>query len=263
MPFRSLPGRYRASRLDVSTAGSSGRALSPPPLTRAGPSRPVRGTGRRKSLTAPHRPKQGDLRMLEPASALRRLQDGNARFVNNLRRSLTSPVRRAEVADNHRPFAVILGCSDARVPAEIVFDQGLGDLFVIRVAGNIVAPSQIGSVEFAVERFGLRLVVVLGHSRCGAIDATLEALTRPGQAYSPGLRSIVDRVRPSIEGLLQTELGQDRSRLWQEAVRANIRASVNQLRHGSELLEQLVLDGRVHVVGAEYALDSGEVAFLE
>ena len=203
--------------------------------------------------------------MLEPALALRRLQDGNARFVNNLRRSdvLTSPVRRAEVADNHRPFAVVLGCSDARVPAEIVFDQGLGDLFVIRVAGNIVAPSQIGSIEFAVERFDVQLVVVLGHSRCGAIDATLEALTRSGQAYSPGLRSIVDRVRPSIEGLLHTELGKDRSKLWQEAVRANIRASVNQLRHGSEILERLVLAGRVQVVGAEYALDTGEVAFLD
>lgn len=203
--------------------------------------------------------------MLEPALALRRLQDGNARFVNNLRRSdaLTSPVRRAEVADNHRPFAVVLGCSDARVPAEIVFDQGLGDLFVIRVAGNVVAPSQIGSVEFAVERFGVQLVVVLGHSRCGAIDATLEALGRPGQAQSPGLRSIVDRVRPSIEGLLHTELAKDRSRLWQEAVRANIRASVNQLRHGSEILERLALAGRVQVAGAEYALDSGEVAFLD
>jgi carbonic anhydrase len=202
--------------------------------------------------------------MLEPALALRRLQDGNARFVNNLRSdALASPLRRAEVADNHRPFAVVLGCSDARVPAEIVFDQGLGDLFVIRVAGNVVAPSQIGSVEFAVERFEVQLVVVLGHSRCGAIDATLEALTRPGQAHSPGLRSIVDRVRPSIEGLLQTELARDRSRLWQEAVRANIRASVNQLRHGSAILERLVLAGRVQVAGAEYALDSGEVTFLD
>ena len=203
--------------------------------------------------------------MLEPAQALRRLQDGNARFVNNLRRSdaLASPLRRAEVADNQRPFAVVLGCSDARVPAEIVFDQGLGDLFVIRIAGNVVAPSGIGSVEFAVERFNVQLVVVLGHTRCGAIDATLEALTRPGQAHSPGLRSIVDRVRPSIEGLLHTGLAQDRSRLWQEAVRANIRASVNQLRHGSEILERLVLAGRVQVVGAEYALDSGEVTFLD
>jgi carbonic anhydrase len=209
-------------------------------------------------------PKQGARRMIEPALALRRLQEGNARFVNNLRSdALTSPVRRAQVADLQRPFAVILGCSDARVPAEIVFDQGLGDLFVIRIAGNVVAPSGIGSVEFAVERFGVQLVVVLGHSRCGAIDATLEAVSRPGQAHSPGLRSIVDRVRPSIEGLLHTELAADRARLWQEAVRANIRASVNQLRHGSEILERLVLESRLEVVGAEYALDSGEVTFLD
>ena len=203
--------------------------------------------------------------MVDPAVALRRLQDGNARFVANLQRSeaMTSAVRRAEVADNHRPFAVILGCSDARVPAEIVFDQGLGDLFVIRVAGNVVAPSQVGSVEFAVERFGVQLVVVLGHSRCGAIEATLEALSRPGQAQSPGLRSIVDRVRPSIEGLLHTELGRDRPRLVQEAVEANIRASVNQLRHGSEILERLVLAGRLQIAGAEYALDSGQVRFLD
>lgn len=202
--------------------------------------------------------------MLEPASALRRLKDGNARFVANLRRSeaLSSPVRRAEVADNHRPFAVVLGCSDARVPAEIVFDQGLGDLFVIRVAGNVVAPSQVGSVEFAVDRFTVRVVVVLGHSRCGAIDATLEALSRPGQPQSPGLRSIVDRVRPSIEGLLRTELAGDRTRLVDEAVKANIRASVNQLKHGSELLERLLLAGEIEVVGAEYALDTGEVSFL-
>ena len=203
--------------------------------------------------------------MVDPAVALRRLQEGNARFVANLRRSeaMTSAVRRAEVADNHQPFAVILGCSDARVPAEIVFDQGLGDLFVIRVAGNVVAPSQVGSVEFAVERFGVQLVVVLGHSRCGAIEATLEALSRPGQAQSPGLRSIVDRVRPSIEGLLHTELDRDRPRLVQEAVEANIRASVNQLRHGSEILERLVLAGRLQIAGAEYALDSGQVRFLD
>lgn len=203
--------------------------------------------------------------MVKPAAALRRLQEGNARFVANLRRSeaLSSPVRRAEVADKQQPFAVILGCSDARVPAEIVFDQGLGDLFVIRVAGNVVAPSGVGSVEFAVERFGVETVVVLGHSRCGAVDATLEALSRPGQPQSRGLRSIVDRVRPAIEGLLHTDLAQDRTRLVDEAVKANIRASVNQLRHGSELLERLLLAGRLEVVGAEYALDSGEVLFLD
>jgi carbonic anhydrase len=202
--------------------------------------------------------------MIDPASALRRLQEGNARFVANRRtKAMTSPDRRAEVAENQQPFAVILGCSDARVPAEIVFDQGLGDLFVIRVAGNIVAPSGVGSVEFAVERFDVQLVVVLGHTRCGAIDATLELLARPDQPQSRGLRSIVDRVRPAIEGLVTADPGRDRARLVQDAVRANIRASVNQLRHGSEILERLVLAGRVQVVGAEYALDSGEVTFLE
>ena len=167
------------------------------------------------------------------------------------------------MAENQQPFAVILGCSDARVPAEIVFDQGLGDLFVIRVAGNVVAPSGVGSVEFAVERFGVQLVVVLGHTRCGAIDATLEVLARPDQPQSRGLRSIVDRVRPAIEGLVAADSGRDRTRLVQDAVRANIRASVNQLRHGSEILERLVLAARVQVVGAEYALDSGEVTFLD
>jgi carbonic anhydrase len=198
-------------------------------------------------------------------SALRRLQEGNARFGANLRRSeaLTSPLRRAEVADAQEPFAVVLGCSDSRVPAELVFDQGLGDLFVIRVAGNIVAPSQVGSVEFAVERFGIQLVLVLGHTRCGAIDATLEALAGTGQPRTPGLRSFVERVRMAIEGLMRTELGRDRERLVREAVRANILASASQLRHGSEILEQLVLAGRLQVVGAEYALDSGQVSFLD
>jgi carbonic anhydrase len=202
--------------------------------------------------------------MIDPASALRRLQEGNARFVANRRtKAMTSPDRRAEVAENQQPFAVILGCSDARVPAEIVFDQGLGDLFVIRVAGNVVAPSGVGSVEFAVERFGVQLVVVLGHTRCGAIDATLEVLAHPDQPQSRGLRSIVDRVRPAIEGLVAADPGRDRTRLVQEAVRANIRASVNQLRHGSEIVERLVLAGRLQVTGAEYALDSGEVTFLD
>src|SRR4029079_4957264 len=117
--------------------------------------------------------------------------------------------RRREVAAAQEPFAIILGCSDSRVPAEIIFDQGLGDLFVIRVAGNIVSPSQVGSVEFAAERFGTRLVVVLGHSSCGAILATLEEIGRPSEAQSRGLHSIVSRVRPSVEQLLATDLGND------------------------------------------------------
>ena len=157
----------------------------------------------------------------------------------------------------------MLGCSDARVPAEIVFDQGLGDLFVIRVAGNIVAPSQIGSVEFAAAAFGTRLVVVLGHSSCGAIHATLEQLARPWREQSRNLRSIVDRIRPAVEGLLDQAPPRDRQTLEQQAVRANIRMSADHLRHGSELLEQLIQSDGLLVVGAEYSLETGVVDFFD
>jgi len=193
--------------------------------------------------------------------ALARLREGNRRFASGtgIVDGLSSSSRRAELVTGQQPFAIVLGCSDSRVPAEIVFDQGLGDLFVIRVAGNIVAPSQIGSVEFAAERFGTRLVVVLGHSQCGAILATLEELGRPRETQSRNLRSIVDRVRPSVEGLLATELRTDRNALVSEAVRANVRVSANQLRHGSEILERLIGHDGLLVVGAEYSLETGLV----
>lgn len=167
------------------------------------------------------------------------------------------------MAKEQEPFAIILGCSDSRVPAEIVFDQGLGDLFVIRVAGNIVAPSQVGSVEFAAARYGTRLVVVLGHSRCGAVLATLEEIRHSTESQSRNLRSIVDRIRPSVEPLLRTELSDDLDALVRHAVRANVSASVNHLRHGSEILEQLIQDDGLAVVGAEYSLETGEVEFLD
>ena len=162
--------------------------------------------------------------MIAAHDALQRLRDGNRRFVSNVRShdSLTGEARRVEVAAGQEPFAIILGCSDSRVPAEIVFDQGLGDLFVIRVAGNIVAPSQVGSVEFAAERYGTRLVVVLGHSQCGAILATIDELKRPTINQSRNLHSIVDRVRPSVEPLLRTGLERDPDALVRDAVRANV-----------------------------------------
>ena len=193
--------------------------------------------------------------------ALERLREGNRRFASDMRSvdSLSSLTRRAELVTGQQPFAIVLGCSDSRVPAEIVFDQGLGELFVIRVAGNVVAPSQIGSVEFAAEQFGTRLVVVLGHSRCGAVLATLEELRRPNRTQSRNLRSIVDRIRPSVEGLLATDLGGDLDALVREAVRANVRVSANQLRHGSEVLERLIDHDGLLVVGAEYSLESGLV----
>lgn len=197
--------------------------------------------------------------------ALARLQEGNRRFVSDLRGQgeLAAATRRNVLPTSQEPFAIILGCSDSRVPAEIVFDQGLGDLFVIRVAGNIVAPSQVGSVEFAADRFGTRLVVVLGHSSCGAVLATLEQLARPTESQSPNLHSIVERVRPAVEGLLATELRHDHDALVRQAVRSNIRASANFLRHGSAILEQLVQSDGLLVVGAEYSLDTGVVDFFD
>lgn len=200
--------------------------------------------------------------MIPAADALARLQAGNRRFVANI--GGAAPVdhdRRAELAAGQEPFAIILGCSDSRVPAELVFDQGLGDLFVIRVAGNIVAPSQVGSVEFAAEKFGTRLVLVLGHTQCGAIDATVDELQRASGSRSRNLASIVDRVRPSVEGLLAA-YRHDRAALTREAVRANIRASVDHLRHGSELLERLIHRQGLQVVGAEYSLETGMVEFF-
>ncbi len=203
--------------------------------------------------------------MIPAYEALQHLRDGNRRFVSNVRShdSLATEARRTEVAAGQEPFAIILGCSDSRVPAEIVFDQGVGDLFVIRVAGNIVAPSQIGSVEFAAERYGTRLVVVLGHSQCGAVLATIDELKRPTINQSRNLRSIVDRVRPAVEPLLRTDLQRDPDALVRDAVRANVLISAGHLRHGSVVLEELIDRDGLIVVGAEYSLDTGLVDFFD
>jgi carbonic anhydrase len=203
--------------------------------------------------------------MTTAREALDRLREGNRRFVASIgnRDTLRSESRHIELALDQKPFAIILGCSDARVPAELVFDQGLGDLFVIRVAGNIVAPSQVGSVEFAASRFGTRLVVVLGHTQCGAITATIEELQQPAERQSRNLRSIVDRVRPSVENLMRTELRQDLPMLHKLAVRSNVVMSVNHLRYGSEVLEQLGREQGLRVVGAEYCLETGVVDFFD
>lgn len=203
--------------------------------------------------------------MIRALKSLELLREGNRRFVSGARShdTFTKETRRGELVAGQEPFAVILGCSDSRVPVEIVFDQSLGDLFVIRVAGNIVAPSLVGSVEFAAARFGTRLVVVLGHTLCGAIQATLEELQRPDENQSRNIRSIVDRIRPSVEGLLSTELAADHEALAEHAVRANVRASADHLRHGSELLEQLIQSDDLLVVGAEYSLETGVVDFFD
>ena len=203
--------------------------------------------------------------MVPAGLALERLKQGNRDFVAGKREpdALVADSRHIEAAKARLPFAIVLGCSDSRVPAEMVFNQGLGDLFVIRVAGNIVAPSQVGSVEFAASRFGVRLVVVLGHSQCGAILATLEQLQQPVADQSRNLRAIVDRVRPSVEGLLKTELRHDMDALVRSAERANVQVSVDHLRHGSELLEQLIREEGLLVVGADYSLETGVVDFFD
>ena len=203
--------------------------------------------------------------MISAREALERLREGNRRFADEACDSIAiaSPARRRELMAGQEPFAIILGCSDSRVPAEMVFDQGLGDLFVIRVAGNVVAASQIGSVEFAVERFHTRLVLVLGHSQCGAVQATVEELERPSESRSPNLRAIVDRIRPSVETLVETDLRRDHQALVHHAVRANIRASVDHLRHGSPILERLIQEEGLLVVGAEYSLETGIVDFFD
>ena len=203
--------------------------------------------------------------MITGLEGLGRLREGNARFVANQMRTLehAHESRRAELVSGQAPFAIVLGCSDSRVPAELVFDQGFGDLFVIRVAGNIVAPSQVGSVEFAAERYGTSLVVVMGHSQCGAILATLEELTGGAASTSGNLRSIVDRVRPSVSTVIGAARGEDPNALVSLAVRANVRTSVDHLRHGSALLERLIERNGLLIVGAEYSLETGVVDFFD
>lgn len=203
--------------------------------------------------------------MLNAAEALTRLREGNRRFAADevATPALSNAARRIALVAGQEPFAIVLGCSDSRVPAELVFDQSFGDLFVIRVAGNIVAPSQVGSVEFAASRFGTQLVVVMSHTQCGAVIATLEELQGRTKNQSRNLRSIVDRVRPSVETLLYGGFEGSHEALVRAAIRANVRASVNHLRHGSELLERLIQETGLLVVGAEYSLETGVVEFFE
>ena len=203
--------------------------------------------------------------MISADEALERLKAGNQRYVDGNTRyaELVNEQRRSKLVEGQLPWAVVLGCSDSRAPAEIIFDHGLGDLFVIRVAGNIVAPSGVGSIEFAVESYGTPLVVVLGHTDCGAIHATLETLKHPEAQHSHNLNSIVSRIRPTLETLAETELSAQPEELAKYAVRANIRASVNHIRYSSPILEQRVQSGMLKVVGALYSLDSGIVHFLD
>lgn len=202
--------------------------------------------------------------MLPAAEALECVRQGNRRFAaNEPVHRVGAEARRRQLTDGQEPFAIILGCSDSRVPAEIVFDQGIGDLFVIRVAGNIAEPSQIGSVEFAAAKFGTRLVIVLGHSHCGAVEATMKELQEPAEGLSGNVGAIVDFIRPSLEPLLERAPSGDPAAIIAQAVRANIRASVEHLRHGSTIIEEMERDDGLLIVGAEYSLDTGLVDFFD
>jgi carbonic anhydrase len=204
-------------------------------------------------------------RRVTAASALQKLREGNARFAANARGTgtLITAARRGQLTAAQEPFAIVLGCSDSRVPVELIFNQGPGDLFVIRVAGNIVAPSLIGSVEFAAERFGTRLVVVLGHSSCGAIAATIEELHRPAPDSSPHMLDIVDRIRPGVEVIVARHQAEGALAVEHAVMTANVRASVDQLRHGSAIVESLIAHDGLVVTGAWYSLESGKVEFLD
>ncbi|MFN0146513.1 MAG: carbonic anhydrase [Dehalococcoidia bacterium] len=207
-----------------------------------------------------------DLPHVPAAEAYERLRSGNQRFSSNVRSvdALLSQLNRADLSEQQAPFAVIVGCSDSRAPAEIVFDQGLGDLFVVRVAGNVVAPTQVESVEFAASRFRTRLVVVMGHTRCGAIEATIEdAFAGPDAGTANHLGSIVGRIRPSVDALIAAGMGNDRAALAREAIRTNVHVSAEHLRHGSPLLESLIADDGLMIVGAEYDLETGVVDFFD
>ena len=201
--------------------------------------------------------------MISAADALERLREGNRRFVSNEVDSHTFVTRehRAGMAAGQHPFAIVLACSDSRVPTELIFDQGIGDLFVIRVAGNIVAPSQIGSIEFAAKQFGTHLVVVLGHSNCGAVIATLDELALKESHRSPNLRTIVDRVRPAVEPVLEENKDLTDEQILNIAVHANVLASVQQLQRGSLIIEELINKNELHIVGAEYSIEKGTVEF--
>lgn len=203
--------------------------------------------------------------MISAQQALQQLREGNRRFVSDdsSHSKLTHRTSRDEMVAGQAPFAIVLGCSDSRVPTEIIFDQGLGDLFVIRVAGNIVEPSQLGSVEFAAERFGTQLVVVMGHSQCSAVLTAIEELERPADSRSPNLAAIVDFVRPSVQGLLQSENQQSPDDLLRQAIRENIRNSVSHLRLRSNILRRLIRKNGLTIVGAEYSIATGVVCFFE
>ena len=203
--------------------------------------------------------------MIKAAEALMLLREGNNRFIfgTPVASNPRNQTDRSRLETGQEPFAVVLGCSDSRVPVEIIFDQGPGDLFVIRVAGNIIAPATVGSIEFAVQQLDTRLVVVLGHNQCGAVQAALDELHKPSEGLPRDWETVIDCIKPFIKELLGTEIAKDRDALMQHAVRANVRASANYLQNESKVLRRLIQEDGLLVLGAEYSLKTGVVDFFD
>ena len=195
--------------------------------------------------------------MTSATDGLERLREGNRRFVagETTKSSVINPTSRAELVGGQHPFAVILACSDSRVPVQLVFDEGPGDLFIIRVAGNVATPTQIGSIEYAVTQLGVPLVVVLGHSGCGAVSTALDCIAHNAPLPSANLEAIIEEIRPAIEGLGDISLD--------EAVLANVRWTMDRLTRSSPILARMIEDRNLVVTGANYLLDTGEVTFLD
>lgn len=188
-----------------------------------------------------------------PDDALKRLLEGNQRFMKERSQDPNqSRLRLQEVAAVQYPFASILGCADSRVPAEIVFDQGLGDLFVVRLAGNVVSPTATGSLEFATAVLGSQLIIVLGHERCGAVQAALKSDLLPGR-----IGTFVEDIKPALNGM---KAGSNDT--VNDAVVANVRYQVDLLRESSSILTQLIKDGKLKIVGGRYDLDTGAVTLV-
>ena len=202
--------------------------------------------------------------MIAAREALQRLRSGNARFVAGevAGRESGLPTRREQLTDRQVPFAIVVGCSDSRVPVEVVFDQGLGDLFVIRVAGNIVSSTQLGSIEFAAVELGARLVLVLGHTRCGAVAAALRAVQDDEEPGSDNLRRIVDMIRPAVNRAMADAGNGCRDELVDAIGREHVRHSVGAIRSGSGIIRRLIEEDGLEVVGAEYSIATGVVEFL-
>lgn len=188
--------------------------------------------------------------------ALEKLKDGNARFVSgDVEHPNQSAERRAEVVSGQHPFAIIVGCSDSRVPPEIIFDQGIGDIFVVRTAGQVMDDAALGSIEYGAEHLGVPLVVVLGHDSCGAVAATIEGGEAPGH-----IASLVEAIQPAVD---EAKKEASEEELLNASIDINIKNVVDQLETSEPILSELVKKGELTVVGARYHLDSGEVEILE